>query len=100
MGAHYVGLDVHSRDSVFVIQNEAGAILRRGVVPTTPAGLVQLCHDHQLPARTTLALETGTSASYVARLLAALHLGLALRGRTPAERLCELRIAPEPVQQL
>jgi transposase InsO family protein len=28
------------------------------------------------------------------------RLHLALRGRTPAERLCELRIAPEPVQQL
>ena len=27
-------------------------------------------------------------------------LHLAIRGRTPAERLCELRIAPEPVQQL
>jgi hypothetical protein len=46
MGAYYVGLDVHSRDSVFVIQDEAGAILGRGVVPTTPAGLAQLCHDH------------------------------------------------------
>jgi transposase len=74
MGAYYVGLDVHSRDSVFVIQDEAGAILGRGVVPTTPAGLAQLCHDHQLPARTTVALETGTSAFYVARLLAALQL--------------------------
>ena len=28
------------------------------------------------------------------------RLHLAIRGRTPAERLCELRIAPEPVQQL
>jgi transposase InsO family protein len=28
------------------------------------------------------------------------RLHLALRGRTPAERLCELRIVPEPVQQL
>ena len=28
------------------------------------------------------------------------RLHLALRGRTPAERLCELRIASEPVQQL
>jgi transposase len=74
MGAYYVGLDVHSRDSVFVIQDEAGAIRGRGVVPTTPAGLAQLCQEHQLPPGTTVALETGTSAFYVARQLAVLHL--------------------------
>ena len=74
MGAYYVGLDVHSRDSVFVIQDEAGAIRGRGTVPTTPTGLAQLCQDHQLPTGTTVALETGTSAFYVARQLAALHM--------------------------
>jgi len=74
MGTYYVGLDVHSRDSMFVIQDEAGAIRGRGVVPTTPEGLARLCQDYQLPAGTTVALETGTSAFYVARQLAALHL--------------------------
>jgi transposase len=74
MGAYYVGLDVHSRDSVFVIQDEAGAIRGRGTVPTTPAGLAQLCQDQQLPTGTTVALETGTSAFYVARQLAALRM--------------------------
>jgi transposase len=74
MEAYYVGLDVHSRDSVFVIQDGTGAIRGRGTVPTTPAGLAQLCQKHQLPPGTTVALETGTSAFYVARQLAALHM--------------------------
>jgi transposase len=74
MGAYYVGLDVHSRDSVFVIQDEAGTILGRGAVPTTPEGFARLRDEHQLPAGTTVALETGTAAFSVARLLAALQL--------------------------
>jgi hypothetical protein len=74
MAAYYVGLDVHSRDSVFVIQDEAGAILGRGMVPTTPEGFARLRDEHHVPPGTRVALETGTSAFYVARLLAALHL--------------------------
>jgi len=29
MQSYYVGLDVHSRESVFVVENEAGAIVAR-----------------------------------------------------------------------
>ena len=36
MGADYVGLDVHSRETMFVIQDETGTIVGRGAVPTTP----------------------------------------------------------------
>jgi transposase len=43
-------------------------------VPTIPEGLAQLCREQQLPEGTTVALETGTSAFYVARQLAALCL--------------------------
>ncbi len=74
MGAYYVGLDVHSRETVFVIQDEAGTTVGRGAVPTTPEGLARVCRDYQLPPRTIVALETGTSAFYVARELAALQL--------------------------
>ena len=38
MQSYYVGLDVHSRESVFVVENEAGAIVARGSVPTTITG--------------------------------------------------------------
>lgn len=74
MGAYYVGLDVHSQDTVFVIQDETGAIRARGAIPTTPDGLARLREEHELPTGTTVALETGTSAFYVARQLAALDL--------------------------
>jgi transposase len=74
MGAYYVGLDVHSRETVFVIQDEGGTIVGRGTVPTTPEGLARLRHEYHLPPGTAVGLETGTSAFYVARVLAALEL--------------------------
>ncbi len=74
MGAYYVGLDVHSRETVFVIQDEAGTVVGRGTVPMTPEGMARLCRDYQLPPGTGVALETGTSAFYVARALVELHL--------------------------
>src|SRR6266446_10267086 len=44
MQSYYVGLDVHSRESVFVVENDAGVIVARGSVPTTVNGLKHL-HD-------------------------------------------------------
>src|SRR5262249_4689914 len=72
--AYYVGLDVHSRESVFVIQDDAARVGARGAVPTTPEGCARLCREHQLPPGTAVGLETGTAAFYVARELAALQL--------------------------
>jgi hypothetical protein len=74
MGAYYVGLDVHSRETMFVIQDATGTVVGRGAVPTTPEGLARVCRDYQLPPGTAVGLETGTSAFYVARAAAALHL--------------------------
>jgi transposase len=74
MGQYYVGLDVHSRQSVFVIQDEAGTIVARGAISTTAEGLASWCRDYRLPVDTPVALETGTAAFYVARALAALQL--------------------------
>jgi transposase len=72
MERYYVGLDVHSRESVFVIKR-ADDIIARGTIPTTPAGLERLRAAHQLPPGTPVALETGTSAFFVARELARLE---------------------------
>jgi transposase len=66
-----VGLDVHSRESVFVVKQD-DRIVARGAIPTTPAGLAQLRDAHALPPGTPVALETGTSAFFVARELARL----------------------------
>src|SRR5438067_1073090 len=66
----YVGLDVHSKRSVFVIEAEDGRVVARGDIPTTPAGFRQLRRQHKLAAETPVALETGTVAFYAARELA------------------------------
>jgi transposase len=74
MREYYVGLDVHSRESAFVIQDATGAVVARGTVATTPAGLQAWRAAHALPAGTRVALESGTVAFPVARVLTALGL--------------------------
>src|SRR3989441_13356574 len=66
----YVGLDVHSKRSVFVIEAQDGRVVARGDIPTTSEGFRQLRRQHKLPAETPVALETGTVAFYAARELA------------------------------
>jgi len=74
MEQYDVGLDVHSRQSPYVIEDGAGQVIARGEVPTTPAALDTLRTTHHLPPGTPVALETGTVAFFVARQLAALGL--------------------------
>src|SRR2546428_2783639 len=66
----YVGLDVHSKRSVFVIEAEDGRVMARGDIATTPVGFRQWQRQHELAAETPVALETGTVAFYAARELA------------------------------
>jgi transposase len=74
MGQYYVGLDVHSRQSAFVIEDADGRVIAQGEVPTTHVGLARLRAAHGLPAGSPVALETGTVAFFVARQLAVLEL--------------------------
>jgi transposase len=74
MARFYAGLDVHSKLTQVVIQDEVGRVVSRDEVPTTPEGLGLLRSKHKLPAGTQVALETGTMAHYVARQLQALAL--------------------------
>ena len=74
MTRYTVGLDVHSKQSVFAIQDAEGRFTARGSVPTTPEGFESLRTKHELPPGTRVGLETGTVAFYAARLL--LGLGL------------------------
>ena len=73
MESYFVGLDVHSRESVFAIQ-QGDVIVGKGTVPTSRLGLRRLREENSLPAQTPVALESGTSAFFVARELA--NLGL------------------------
>ena len=68
----YVGLDVHSKASVFVIQDARGQVRGQGAVPTTPEGFRRWHEGQCLPAGTPVALETGTVAFFVARELTGL----------------------------
>lgn len=70
----YVGLDAHSKFSVYVIQDEEGREVGQGRVPTSIEGLAALRTEHALPTGTKVALESGTMAFFVARRLAALGL--------------------------
>lgn len=65
----YVGLDAHSKDSVFVIQQEGGAEVGRGQVATSPEGFAAMRRRYELAEGTPVALESGTVAFYVARQL-------------------------------
>src|SRR5262249_45619392 len=77
MGRYYVGLDVHSRQSTFAIKCD-GEIVARGALPTTRGGLARLREEYGLPPGTPVALETGTSAFFVARELVRLELAPAV----------------------
>lgn len=69
MTKFYVGLDVHSKDCVYAVQDEHGSLLGEGAVTTGPEGLLLLRERFGLPEGTVVGLETGTVAFYVARLL-------------------------------
>ena len=45
----YVGLDVHSKRSVFVIEAADGGVVARGDIPTTPEGFRQLRRQLRAP---------------------------------------------------
>jgi transposase len=77
-------LDVHSKKSAFVIEDEGGKVIAQGEVATTPEGFSQLQATYQLARGTRVALETGTVAFFVARQLGRLgsrsHRGRCARG--------------------
>ena len=56
----YVGVDAHSKNCVYVIEDESGAVVSQGQVPTTLEGLMLLKSRDELPAGTAVGLETGT----------------------------------------
>lgn len=124
--ARYVGLDAHSKNCVYVIEDENGKIVGEGSVPTTGDGLASLRKRYELPVGTRVALESGTMAFFVARLLARFELDpvvidahevrtKALRPNQKSDRrdaleLCEglrrgtyrsvVHVPPEPIERL
>jgi transposase len=68
----FIGLDVHSKCCVYVAQNESGKDLGTGRVDTTPDGLAHMLRTLRAPTGTSVALESGPSATWVSRQLTAL----------------------------
>jgi hypothetical protein len=92
----YVGLDVHSKPSVFVIEREDGHVVARGDMPTTPEGFRELRQQHELPAETPVALELRISCGAV---LPAPKRGAAVstpNGRLVSEEVIGRRIQSPP----
>lgn len=65
----YIGLDVHCKESVYVAQDAEGHVVREGAVETTEEGLKAMVEEVGAPAGTKVGLETGTQATWVARVL-------------------------------
>lgn len=59
----YVRLDIHSKSSTYVVQDERGRELGRGEVPTSPEGLEEMRRRLHLEAGTEVGLE-GSSPRY------------------------------------
>lgn len=68
----YIGLDVHGKETVYVAQDQSGAVVREGKVRTTVEGFRQLAETLQAPEGTKIGLETGVQATWVSRLLSGL----------------------------
>lgn len=66
----YIGMDVHSKQTVYVAQDESGSVIVQGSVATTEQGLSEMIKAAEVPTGTSVGLETGTQATWVARLLA------------------------------
>lgn len=65
----YIGLDVHSKQTVVCVENEAGDVLLESSVDTTEEGLLQMLKSVKAPKATRVGLETGTQSWWVSELL-------------------------------
>lgn len=56
-----IGLDVHSKKTVYVVQNEEGKVIQEGAVSTSVEGMEQMLAALNAPEQTRIRLETGIS---------------------------------------
>jgi transposase len=82
----YVGLDVHSKQTVYVIEDAEGTVVAEGAVQTDRVGLEGLIEQHQLGLGTAVCLETGGQAAFVCDVLEARGLQPAVIDATEVRR--------------
>jgi transposase len=66
----YVGLDVHSKKTSYVVQDREGKVVGEGAVVTNIEGMENLVRKRGLPAGTAVGLECGAQAAVVCDALA------------------------------
>ena len=70
----YIGLDVHSKQTTFVAQNEKGDVIRQGKIPTTVESFRQFLDDLEVSPLTPIGLESGQQCRWVSRILASMEM--------------------------
>lgn len=65
----YLGMDVHSKQTVYVAQDGRGRMIAKGACPTREPELIKVASGLGAPGEVIVGLETGTQARFVSRLL-------------------------------
>ena len=70
----YIGLDVHSKKTVYVAQDETGKVISEGTIPTSVDGFQKMIENLHPPKGTQIGLETGTQCMIVSRILSSMYM--------------------------
>ena len=70
MREEYVGMDVHSKKTVYVIEDSEGKVRAEGTIPTHREGVHSMVDKHELKSGTRVCMESGTQAAVVCDALA------------------------------
>jgi transposase len=87
---HYVGLDVSLRQTSICVVNQAGSVLREGIVDSEPEAIAAFVRS-KAPGAVRIGLETGPTATWLWSELK--QLGLPDSNRC-AKALLSLRLGP------
>jgi transposase len=68
----YLGMDVHCKQTVYVVQDEKGKNLGQGQIETTQADVAKLVKRMKVPKGTEVGFESGTQAIWMSRVLTGL----------------------------
>lgn len=70
----YVGLDVHCKQTFYVVQDEQGELLGQGRIASSIEGFTELINKLRVPVNTSIGLETGTQSTWVSEVLCTLNM--------------------------
>jgi transposase len=74
MSEVYVGMDVHRKKTVYVMQGGTGEVLAEGTIPTHREGIQEMVLSHELVPGTQVCLECGVQAGMVCDALEELEM--------------------------